>query len=187
MASRDPTEPPDENAHSVRRRPPGADAFNAATRPFTRTGGYYAASWRDYLGRKPGSLPIARPTITPAAQAFRDKIALLGLRARRPISDLRAFERIDAEVVAALELHGRKGWLDRPERFFAQPPKLTDVAVRPAKALGHRFERLSFASGHRPHTDEPTNWASTSSCPCCRCTAHAVAGYRRVRCYRAKT
>ena len=34
------------------------------------------------------------------------------------------------EVTAALDLYRRKGWLDRPETFFAAPPPLTDVTVR---------------------------------------------------------
>ena len=70
-----------------RRQPPGAGALGAAIGPFTRTGNFYAQSWRDYLDRQSRELPIARPTISLAAHAFRDEIVLLGLRARRPVSD----------------------------------------------------------------------------------------------------
>ena len=35
----------------------------------------------------------------------------MGLKARRPVSHPPAFERIDREVVAALEFYGSKGWL----------------------------------------------------------------------------
>ncbi|PRC60689.1 hypothetical protein C6A85_16770, partial [Mycobacterium sp. ITM-2017-0098] len=74
------------------------DAF----RPLARTGSYYARSWRDYLADDPHQLPIARPTQQSAAEAMRDEVVLLGLRARRPVSDLKAFERIHEEVVAAV-------------------------------------------------------------------------------------
>ena len=47
--------------------------------PFTRTGGFYARSWGNYLDRQPGELPVARPTIALAAQAFRDEIVLAGV------------------------------------------------------------------------------------------------------------
>ena len=40
----------------------------------------------------------------------------MGLKARRPVSNRRAFERIDREVVAALEFYGEKGWLERPRK-----------------------------------------------------------------------
>ncbi len=89
--------------------------------PLTKTGGYYAQSWRDYLDREPRELPIARPTIALAVHALRDEIVLLGLRARRPVSDEHAFDRINREVVAALDFYDRKGWLDNPEGFFARP------------------------------------------------------------------
>ena len=138
-----------------RRQPPGAGAWGAVVRPLTRTGSYYAESWRDYLDREPRELPIARPSIALAAHAFRDEIVLLGLRVRRPVSDVHAFERINDEVVAALDFYGRKGWLDNPARFFAKPPPLTDVTVRQVKARRRSYERISFDSGYTPRAGEP--------------------------------
>ncbi|MCH9736581.1 MAG: hypothetical protein K0U78_18835, partial [Actinomycetia bacterium] len=67
--------------------PPDAGALGKFVRPFVRTGRYYAQSWRDYLDHEPRGLPVARPTIALAAHAFRDEVVLLGLRARRPVSD----------------------------------------------------------------------------------------------------
>ena len=96
--------------------------MGAVVRPLTRTGSYYAESWRDYLDREPRELPIARPTIALAVHALRDEIVLLGLRARRPVSDVHAFERINGEVVAALDFYGRRGWLDKPERGSSRHP-----------------------------------------------------------------
>jgi len=81
------------------------------------TGRYFTQSWRDYLDQAPDQLPIARPTIALAAQAFRDEIVLMGLKARRPVSKPEAFERITHEVVAALEFYGNKGWLEKPKGF----------------------------------------------------------------------
>jgi hypothetical protein len=63
----------------------------------------------------------ARPSIALATHAFRDEIVLLGLRVRRPVSDVQAFRRINAEVDAALDFYGRRGWLNTPTRFFAKP------------------------------------------------------------------
>ena len=162
MTTSDRAEIPAGKAHSGRPRPSAAAALAAVVGPFTRVGDYYAASWRDYLDRDPRGLPIARPTIALAAHAFRDEIALFGLRARRPVSDVHVFERIGTEVAAALELYDRRSWLAHPERFFAKPPQLVDVAVRQVTALGRQYERLTFDSGYEPYSDEPgkTRWQS---------------------------
>ena len=138
-----------------RRLPPGAGALGAVVGPFTRTGSYYAQSWRDYLDRTPRDLPVARPSIALAAHAFRDEIVLLGLRARRPVSDVHTYGRFNAEVVEALDFYGRRRWLDQPARFFAKPPPLTDVTIRPVKASGRSYERIAFDSGYTPRAGEP--------------------------------
>jgi pimeloyl-ACP methyl ester carboxylesterase len=122
---------------------------------FTNTGSDYAQSWRDYLDGEPRELPIARPSIALAAHAFRDEIVLLGLRARRPISDAHAFRRINTEVEAALEFYVRRACLDMPARFFASPPLLTDVTVRQVRAGRRSYERISFESGYAPRAGEP--------------------------------
>src|SRR5215211_2249822 len=96
-------------------------------RPFTRTGGFYARSWATYLDRQPDELPVARPTLALAAQAFSDEIVLLGFHLLRSAPDATRVERIHLEVIAALEFYGEKGWLQEPESFFTAPPALTDV------------------------------------------------------------
>ena len=55
----------------------------------------------------------------------------------------------------ALEFYGHKGWLARPEGFFAAPPPLTDVTVRPVNSMGRTYERFFFDSGYEPHAGEP--------------------------------
>ncbi len=138
-----------------RRMPSWPRDIGPAVRPVARTVGYYARAWRRYLSDEPRDLPIARPTLALAAHALRDEIVLLALRARRPVSDVRTFERIDAEVLAALDFYRMKGCLDSPARFFTKPPALTEVTIRPVRVLGRSYERLYFNSGYHPRAGEP--------------------------------
>ena len=79
----------------------------------------------------------------------------MGLKARRPVSRPRAFERIDREVLAALEFYGDKGWLEKPKGFFVPPPPLSNVTVRQVKGRKPTFYRIDFESGYAPHPGEP--------------------------------
>jgi hypothetical protein len=126
-----------------------------AARPFMHTGLYFAQSSRDCLDQEPHGLPIARPTIALAAQALRDEVVLMGLKARRPISQPRVYERINQEVVAALEFYGNKGWLEKPQGFFGESPPLPDVTVREVKARRRSYHRIFFDSGYTPYPGEP--------------------------------
>jgi hypothetical protein len=119
------------------------------------TGLHFAQSWRDYFDPAPDELPIARPTLALAAQAFRDEIVLKGLRARRPVSKPEVFERIAGEVAAGLEFYGDRGWLEKPKGFFAKPPRLSEVTVRKVKDRRRSFYRIFFDSGYAPHRGEP--------------------------------
>src|SRR5271166_5064262 len=69
------------------RRPASTNPLTQVLGPFTRTGGFYARSWGAHLDRQPGELPVARPTIALAAQAFRDEIVLAGFRLLRSAPD----------------------------------------------------------------------------------------------------
>jgi hypothetical protein len=122
---------------------------------FTRTGGFYARSWGAYLDREPGELPVARPTLALATEAFFDEIVLTGFRLLRSAPDATRLEWITREVSAALEFYGRQGWLEKPEGFFAAPPAITDVTVRTVNNMGRTYERLFFDSGYEPHAGEP--------------------------------
>lgn len=123
--------------------------------PITRTGGFWARSWADYLDRQPGELPVARPTVALARQAFRDELVLAGRRMFRPISDPREFARIDHEVIAACELYDEAGWLDDPESYFAAPPPLTEVSIRTVETRQRTYERIRFDSGYEPPAGDP--------------------------------
>jgi hypothetical protein len=138
----------DWSAHAV-------GGLAGAITPFTHTGQYFAQSWRDYLGHGSDELPIARPTIALAAQAFRDEVVLIGLKARRPVSRPAQFERITSEVAAGLDFYGTKGWLEKPKGFFAKPPALAAVTVKKVKVRGRSFYRLFYDSGYAPHPGEP--------------------------------
>ncbi|TVS89641.1 alpha/beta hydrolase family protein [Mycobacterium helveticum] len=129
--------------------------LSGAVAPLTHTGMYFGRSLRDFFGPGSDELPIARPTLALTAQALRDEIVLMGLRARRPVSTPRAFERITDEVAAGLEFYGAKGWLEKPKGFFAKPPPLPDVTVRKVKDRRRSFYRLFFDSGYAPRAGEP--------------------------------
>jgi hypothetical protein len=139
----------------LRPRPPGTDALVNLVRPFRNTGRYYLQSWRDYLGATPEDLPVARPTPALAVQAFSDELVLLGLLARRPVSEAGAFKRITGEVIDALEFYGREGYFKEPQRFFEPPPPLREVTVRAVKSRSRSYHRLVFDSGYQPYVGEP--------------------------------
>lgn len=133
-----------------------AASVGAVVRPLARTGRYYTTSWRRYLNQEPSDLPLARPTLALAAHAFRDEIALLGLRARRPIGDAAAYARIGAEVRRALRFYGDLGCLDDSERFFTAPSSPpADVRVSTAASSRLPLQRLSYTSGYTPRVGEP--------------------------------
>lgn len=123
--------------------------------PFMHTGQYLAQSWREYLGPAPDELPIARPTIALAAQAFRDEIALMGLKVRRPVSPPEVFGRITQEVMAALEFFGANGWLQQPAGYFGTPPPLSDVTIRKVEGRRRSHYRISFDSEYVVRPGEP--------------------------------
>lgn len=142
-------------------RLPGVAApLGTVARPFSRTGRYYARAWRNYLSGPDGghdgqTLPVARPTLALATQAFRDEVVLIGLRGRRPISGPEVFERINAEVVEALDFYGARGFLDDPASFFTPPPPLTEVTVLSRAGSRRSHQRIRWDSGYQPLPGEP--------------------------------
>ena len=61
------------------------------------------------------------------------------------------------------------GWTGR-RSFFAGPPTLTDVAVRPVRIRRRTYERVVFDSGYEPRPGEPgrERWAATPPTTTCR-------------------
>lgn len=123
--------------------------------PFTRAREFYTRTADDGNDPAVDGLPVARPTIAVARQVFHDEIVLLGFRMLLPANDQQAIERINREVIAALECYGQQGWMDRPEDYFAAPPTLTDVSVRPVTIRRRAYERVTFDSGYEPRPGEP--------------------------------
>src|SRR4051812_34353176 len=81
--------------------------------PFTKTAGYYARSWGAYLDGDNDELPVARPTLSLATHALRDEMVLVGLRLRRPLSDAAVYDKINIEVLKAIDFYAKRGWLAR--------------------------------------------------------------------------
>ena len=133
----------------------GAFPLSQVLRPFTRTGGFYARSWATYLDPQPDELPLTRPTLALAAQAFSDELVLLGFHLIRSAPDATRLERIHREVTTALEFYGGKGWLQEPEKFFVSPPPLTDPSIRNVSSMGRIYERIFFDSEYEPSEGEP--------------------------------
>lgn len=152
----DPSEPGQLPDGAPVRRLPGIASLGALIRPFRRTGNYYARTWRDYLdGRAAEELPVARPTVALASQAFRDEVVLLALRRRRPVGGPEVFDRINAEIAQAIDFYGARGFLDAPEKYFTPPPPLTAVTVLPRQGRRRSHERIRWESGYRPLAGEP--------------------------------
>lgn len=151
----EPSDPARERSGPAGRSPVTAP-LGTVTRPFRRTGRYYARMWRDYLDeRHEEDLPVARPTLALATQAFRDEVVLLGLRGRRPIGGMDVFERINAEVSEAIDFYGSRGFLDEPEKFFAAPPPLTEVTLLPREGRRRSHDRIRWESGYAPLPGSP--------------------------------
>lgn len=128
--------------------------FNVV-KPFAGAISFYAGSWHRWLTRPPAAdLPVVRPKIAHAREAFHDEVILTAFRMVRS-ADRRVHARVEREVRAAIDRYGEAGWLDRPEGFFAPPPPLTEVTARTVKAWPHTYEHLSFDSGYEPHAGEP--------------------------------
>ncbi|SBS75648.1 conserved hypothetical protein [uncultured Mycobacterium sp.] len=162
MAMLDSNEAIPEHPGATSRNPGIANPLANIVGPFTKAGGYYARSWGAYLDGGNDELPVARPTLSLATHALRDEIVLVGLRLRRPLSDAAVYERINTEVLKAIDFYGKRGWLARPEGFFAAPPAPNDVTIRSYKVRGRTHERMSFDSGYQPYPREPgrARWLS---------------------------
>lgn len=123
--------------------------------PFSRARQFYSRSGDEHRAPPLDGPPVARPTIALARQVFHDEVVLLGIRMFLPPNDRQALDRINREVGAALDFYGQRGWLQRPGEFFAVPPTLTEVSIRPVTIRRHAYERVVFDSGYQPHPGEP--------------------------------
>jgi hypothetical protein len=154
----------DEQTGRVRSsRFPFPNPLAAAVTPFSRAGRFYVQAWRRYLSpRRDSGIPVVRPTVAFAGQAFLDEIVLAGFRTLRPTGAGDAVARIEQETIVALDLYEEAGWCEQPERFFVPPPPLLDVTTRTVETRRRTYERLSFESEYEPHPGEPgrARWLS---------------------------
>jgi hypothetical protein len=135
----------------------------AAVTTLWRTAGSYRRSWREYASPRHDELPVVRPTVALAGQAFLDEIVIAGFR-RVLLAAVTGddFARIEQETIAARDLYEQAGWSERPERFFPLPPPLSKVMMRTVKTRQRVYERLSFDSEYEPQPGEPgrARWLS---------------------------
>jgi hypothetical protein len=67
------------------------------------------------------------------------------------------YERVGAELAAAVDLYTANGWIDDPRSYHRTPPPLAldDVEVTRGWAHGLGYERIHFDSGFEPRPGEP--------------------------------
>jgi hypothetical protein len=122
--------------------------------PFARTAAWWVESARAARSDTAG-VPRVAPDLGLAAQALIDEIVLAAIRFRhRPRSE-EEMARIEREVVEAVALYDRRGWLEHPASYHETPSAPVAAAIRPTRGPGPRYEVLSFRSGYEPHADEP--------------------------------
>ena len=140
--------------------PPGGRVL----RTVPRTLGFVASSY--FRGRRVPvwpEPPAARPTPGLAAQVAMDELVLAVMASPKRYPHRVDYERVGAEVLAAVELYERRGWLDDPRSFHRDLPAPTAGEVRLAWRRARRmpYQHLSFESGYEPWEGEPgiDRWA----------------------------
>lgn len=82
--------------------------------------------------------------------------ALLGLmNATAPLPPASEHARIARELREARELFAARGWLEKPERYHAQPPALEQPEIARGRVRGLDYEHLRCESGYEPDAEEP--------------------------------
>ncbi len=99
-------------------------------------------------------MPVARPTLALAGNALLDEVLLASFRVmrRHPGGEV---ERIEREVLAAVEMYEREGWLAQPELFHEKPPPLETPVLTSERNRNLAYDRVSFESGYEPRTGDP--------------------------------
>lgn len=90
-----------------------------------------------------------------AAQVLLDEVVISAMRNPRLFPHAEDFLRAAADVDAAHEMWERQGWLSDPGSYHLAPPEPSDVRLRTERALGQRYDHLSFPSPYEPHAGEP--------------------------------
>lgn len=141
--------------------------------PAGRAAGFYVNALQRWLARtqEQAISPVPFPSPSLALGALADETLLSAARlVRRPLAP-EQYGRIRAEAVEAIDLYGRRGWLDDPAAYHLSPPP-AEPRVRRTRLLGGlSFERFEFDSGYEPDREEPgrMRWLAHSA----NRTAHA--------------
>ena len=101
--------------------------------------------------------PVVRPTAALVAQVALDEAILSVMMSPRRLPHRADYLRVEAEIMAAKELYGDRGWIADPAGFHQVPPPLApaEVTVRPGRSMGLSYEQVAFTSGYEPHSLEP--------------------------------
>lgn len=128
--------------------------------PVGRAAEYYARSWTRWLLPldRPPDMPVPFPSPMLGLGAMLDETLVSLSRILRKPLPVEQYDRIHDEVVAAVDLYRRRGWLDDPLSYFPAPPP-ANPSIDPESLLGvlggMTFEHFRFDSGYEPDPEEP--------------------------------
>jgi pimeloyl-ACP methyl ester carboxylesterase len=137
-------------------------------RALPRTVGFLSASRRNH---QPDGTAGPRVSAGLAVQVLLDEVMLAALKdpALLPRGD--DFPRAGASIRAAHAMYEREGWLETPPSYHHSPAAPLEHEMQRGRALGVRYEHVSFSSGYEPHPGEPgrEQWLAQST----NATSHA--------------
>jgi hypothetical protein len=103
-------------------------------------------------------------TLGLAAGVAMDEAMIAAMLSPARFPRLGDYERVGAELAAALELFTEQGWMEAPASYHRAPPPLAnrDLVATTGWVQGTGYEHLSWESGFSPRHDEPgrARWES---------------------------
>jgi len=103
----------------------------------------------------PAAMPERHMTLMLAAKAMQDNALLGFFQATVHIPRGQAVQREKAELQSLQDLTARQGSAQTPTALQPMPPLPQSVVVEQARARGHRFDWVAFASDYRPAEEMP--------------------------------
>lgn len=100
-------------------------------------------------------IPVPRASISGLLKMLLDEVFFTTEAVSTDMASAADCERIQAEIGEALELFGRRGWLDAPARYHQTPPSLVSPVMQREESRGVPFLHMQFESGYEPHAGEP--------------------------------
>jgi hypothetical protein len=100
-------------------------------------------------------VPEPPRTLALSLQVAVDEALLATMALTNPLPSTGDHERIDHEMVEAIELFDARGWFEKPASYHVTPPPLANPEIRVARTRNIAYEHLSFDSGYEPHAGEP--------------------------------